>query len=112
MNDHGKMVSWYFINRYCTRNTKKQKLKFVREIFNLNHHLRKSNLYKIVNNGMSHFQTEFESMGRKEALRKSVDTRSSFVLTFFKEDKEDTEEGDEEEEDMEEGDVEKGEGQD
>ena len=88
------MVSWYFINRYHAGNTKKQKLKFVKEIFKFNHHLRKRNLYKIFNNGMDHFPTEFVSMGIKEALQKSVDTRSASILKFFKEDEEDEKEGD------------------
>ena len=75
-----------------------KKLKFVRGVFDFDHHFRKSNLYKVVNNAMDHFQTGFESMGRKEALKKAVSTRSEFVLKFFKED-EQSDEDEEEDED-------------
>ena len=94
LNEHDRIVSETFINQYQVGETKAQKLRFVRGIFNFNHHFLKSNLYNIVNNAMDHFQTGFESMGRKEALRKAVNTRSGFILKFFKEE----DEGEEEEE--------------
>ena len=98
LNAHDKIVSKTFIKQYKVEDTKRQKLKFVRGVFDFDHHFRKSNLYKIVNNAMDHFQTGFESMGRKEALKKAVSTRSEFVLKFFKED-EQSDEDEEEDED-------------
>ena len=92
-NDHDEIIAQYLINE-AKEDEEKDELQCVRELFNLNYHFRKSNLYKVIQDGRSHFQREFMLMGRNEAISKAIETRSTFIrklLDKFEEHEDDSE---------------------